>query len=270
LRRAFDRLAAGYAEHAGVPREIERRLIEHLDAIRLNPKIILDLGSGPGEGASLLNQRYPDAQVIALDFAPRMLLEARTRHPKLVCANVGALPIRAQCADLLYSNLMLPWYDDRPALFAALRRVMKPGGLILFSTLGPGSLTELRPDSRATIGRHFADLHDIGDELMAAGWRDPVMEAEWLAVSYSSPQDLLRELRQLGGFAAQTRDTGLAGRRRLGRLTDALETLRTGGRIAVDLELIYGHAWALADDHGRFEASGSAPVTRPLLRRRTS
>jgi malonyl-CoA O-methyltransferase len=128
------------------------------------------------------------------------------------------------------------------------RRVLKVGGLFTFTTFGPDTLREVRAAFARVDGHthtnRFADMHDVGDMLVAAGFADPVMDMETLTVTYADPAALLRELKRLGATnATRGRPHGLMGRRRFARMTAALEAMRQQGRIPATFEVVYGHAW---------------------------
>ncbi len=253
-RRAFEGAAAAYDEAAVLQREIAARMLERLDYIKLDPRLILDLGAGTGHAAGLLARRYPRARIIALDFALSMLQRARRRgpwlrRPRCVCADVEQLPFADGCVDLVFSNAALQWSTDLDHSFREILRVMRPGGLLMFSTFGPDTLKELREAwAQADAHRHvseFVDLHDVGDALVQARWADPVMDVDRLVLTYDSAFDLMRELKVLGAHnVAADRSRGLTGKARLGAMISAYEALRTDGRLPATWEVVYGHAWA--------------------------
>ena len=121
----------------------------------------------------------------------------------------------------------------------------------MFSTFGPGSLTTLqdlyRAEGWALPFAPFVDMHDLGDMLVEAGFADPVMDQEIITLTWASPEALLAELRQLGGNVALGRHAGLRTPRWRERLQSALAaTAGSGspaGRIALDFEIVYGHAF---------------------------
>ena len=203
VRRAFDRAAAGYDRHAALQQEVERRLLERVDYFELSPAAVLDLGCGTGSGSQALSQRFPEAQVVGLDLSPGMLARLQVRNgPQPLCADFLRLPLTERCFDLAFSNLALPWCMDLSRALLETRRVLRPGGLFLFTTFGPGTLAELREAwARADALPHvndFADMHDIGDLLVAAGFRDPVMDVERLVLEYRDILQLMRELKATG------------------------------------------------------------------------
>ncbi|HPE70600.1 MAG TPA: methyltransferase domain-containing protein, partial [Candidatus Competibacter sp.] len=175
LRQAFERAAASYDQAAFLQREIGGRLLERLDLIKLKPESIVDVGCGTGAITAALLKKYRKARVIGLELAPAMVAAARRRAPWLrtlhgVVGEAEALPLATASCDLIFSNLALQWALDLDRVFAEFQRVLKPGGVLLFSTLGPDTLLELRRAWAAADSYHhvnaFFDMHDIGDALM--------------------------------------------------------------------------------------------------------
>lgn len=258
VRRAFGRAAATYDDAAILQREVRERLLEHLNPIRLSPSRVLDLGCGTGEALASLRERFADAQHVGLDLAPGMLTRAAERQPRwrrwlgarapaLVCADAEALPLATGSVDLVFSNLALQWCDA-PKVFAESARVLRANGLILFSTFGPDTLNELRAAFRAADGSEhvsrFADMHDLGDALVHAGFADPVMEMERLTLEYASVRALVDDLRRIGAVnALASRTRGLMGPRRWRSMEAAYETHRRDDYLPSTWEVVYGHAW---------------------------
>jgi len=151
--------------------------------------------------------------------------------------------------DLIISNAMFQWCNDLERTFGECRRVLRPGGLLLFTTFGPDTLKELRA-AWGQVDRHshispFLDMHDIGDALVRARFADPVMDADRLTLTYDNVQGLMRDLKALGARnATAARPRGLTGRARLAALAAAYECFRREGRLPASYEVLYGHAWA--------------------------
>ncbi len=254
VRAAFDAAAARYDEVAALQREVGARLLERLELIRLEPAVVVDLGCGTGLATRALMDRYTRARVHGLDLAPAMLAAARKRAPwlrklQVICADIEALPLADASVDLLFSNLCFQWAGDLERLFAECRRVLKPGGLLLFSTLGPDTLRELRQAWRAVDGYNhvnaFIDMHDVGDALVRARLADPVMDVERLTLTYREVDALMRELKALGAHNVSAgRARGLTGKGRLRALRAAYEGFRRDGVLPASYEVVYGHAWA--------------------------
>jgi len=265
-RRRFDRAATSYAQASRLEAEIGARMLERLDYVRLAPERVLDAGSGPARDARALAKRYPRAQVIALDFSIQMLRLQRGIVSRLfswnknysVCANFERLPLAAGSINMVWSNMTLHWAADPLAALREFHRVLVPEGLAMFSTLGPDTLGELRAAAGAARVHAFADMHDLGDMLVAAGFAEPVMDMERVTMVYADGEALLADLRASGQTCALVgRARGLAGRRFRAALTEKLAAQRHAGKLSVSFEVVYGHAWKAAP---RLAADGRAVV----------
>jgi malonyl-CoA O-methyltransferase len=269
-RLAFERAASTYDAAAALQQEIGRRMLERLDLIRLQPARILDLGAGTGEFSRALMRRYRGADVVALDLALNMLRRTRRRggwfrRPGCVCGDAERLPFVAGSFQFIFSNLMLQWCQDLDPVFAELRRVLAPGGLLMFTTFGPDTLKELRASWEAADGyshvNRFIDMHDVGDALVRARWAEPVMDAERITVTYREARTLMQDLKHLGAHNITAgRPRGLTGRQRLQRVMQAYETYRLDGVLPASYEVVYGHAWAPPERH----AAGGVAVRMTL------
>ena len=261
VRRAFSRAAADYDAAAVLQREVCARMLERLEYIKLQPERILDVGSGTGWGTRRLTQRYPSAQLIALDIASGMLQAARGHSgwwQKLfggakqiqVCGDMEALPVAANSLDMVWSNLAVQWCNDLPTTFVELKRVLKVDGLLMFSTFGPDTLKELRQafngvDQHNHLNR-FTDMHDIGDMLVHSGFAEPVMDMEYITMTYDDVRGVLQDLKAIGAHNATAgRARGLMGRNAWTRLVENYERLRSNGKLPATFEVVYGHAWKL-------------------------
>lgn len=279
LRWAFERAAVGYDQAAVAQREVGQRLLERLDQIKLDPAVILDVGCATGATTALLFKKYRRARIVGLEQAVGMVAVARKRAPWLrtLYGAVGepeALPLADASCDLIFSNLALPWCFDLDRAFSEFRRVLKPGGALLFSTLGPDTLLELRrawhSADRYPRVHAFLDLHDVGDALLRAGLTEPVMDVERLNFTYSELDGLLRDLKALGaGNLNAGRPRGLTGKGRWRAMRAAYEQWRApDGTLPATCEVVYGHAWGSVGERVRRLAAG--PAVFPLERLRRS
>ncbi len=253
-RRAFQRAAATYDDVAVLQREVGERLIERFELIRLQPEAILDIGAGTGHTTRRLMDRYRRARFCALDPAPAMLATARRRAPKfrrLRCVSGVAetLPFADDSFDAVFSNLAYQWVNDLPSAFAEVQRVLRPGGVFMFTSLGPDTLTELRDawaraDDRTHVNR-FVDMHDVGDALARARLAEPVMDMEYFTLTYPDVRALMRDLKALGAHnVTRGRARALTPPARLRAMADAYERHRDAdGRLPATWEVVYGHAW---------------------------
>lgn len=259
VRRAFSRAAQDYDAAAILQREVCTRMLEKLDCIKQQPSRIIDVGSGTGWGTRQMAERYPKADITALDIAIGMLQVARGtsswwqklfagKRENFLCADVEALPIVSGSVDMVWSNLALQWCNDLPATFVELQRVLKVEGLLMFSSFGVDTLHELRIAFRDVDGynhlNRFADMHDIGDMLVGAGFGDPVMEMERFTLTYDDVRAVMQDLKSIGAHNATSgRAPGMMGKAAWQRVTENYEKLRRDGKLPATFEIIYGHAW---------------------------
>lgn len=261
LRRALDRAAPTFDSAAYLHREVAERLFARLDYLKIAPRRVLDSGCRTGHGTQALANRYRAADVIAVDASENMLrrMYEKTswwnRHlpwragalPRLICAEMDALPLAANSLGLVWSNLALHWYDLARSV-AEMHRVLEVGGVFMFSTLGPDTLKELR-EACAGLDRHahvnrFIDMHDIGDALVHAGFSDPVMDMEIITVTFADVAALARDLKSSGSRNyLPGRARALLAPRRWREVTQRYEAMRKDGRLPATMEVIYGHAW---------------------------
>ena len=252
----FARAGDGDPAFESVMREARDALLERLEGIRIAPRRILDLGAGTGAVARRVARRFRDAEVLSVDPVHVLLRRATKRAPRWfsrhrhVAGDAERLPLATHCVDLIVSNVALPWFDPVDDALAECLRTLRPGGLLLLSTLGPGTLKELAaawPDGGGPPRMHpFADMHVLGDALVHAGFADVVMDVQRIRLKAPGFRPLCRILSRSGGSGA------LAARRR--GLT-AVETFRAaevrydalrdaGGALPVSVEFVFGHAWA--------------------------
>ena len=258
-RAAFERAAETYDKAAVLQREVADRLLERLDLLTMKPARVLDVGSGTGYCTRALRRRYRGARVLALDIAFPMLQRARANTPwwrrllgkdaSRLCADAEVLPLATASVDMLVSNLTLQWCDPARA-FAEFRRVLRPGGVLMFTTFGPDTLKELRAAWRAvdaSLHVHpFFDMHDIGDALVHAGLAEPVMDVECVTLTYADPVEVMRDIKRIGAHnAAYGRARGLTGRQHFAGMRAAYRQWENAdGCVPATYEVVFGHAWA--------------------------
>ena len=253
VRKAFDRAAESYDEAAVLQKEVCSRLLERLDIVKISPDWILDAGSGTGEAIKPLQKKYKKSEIALLDLSERMLLKAEKntalfKKAYAVCGDLEANPFVDEQFGLVFSSLALQWCNDISVTLADFKRILKPGGLLMFATFGPDTLKELRSSwktvDQAAHVNAFLDMHDIGDVLMQLGFAEPVMEAEVITVNYETVDLLMQDLRNIGAnVTASGQNNGMLTPNKLNALRQAYEAFRADGVLPASYEIVYGHAW---------------------------
>jgi len=279
VARNFNASADSYDEVAVLQQVVADRLLERLALIKVKARTVLDLGSGTGFGAKRLGRKYRKARVIQADIAEQMLRSSRRNFRRLmsrqsyVCTDAEQLPFREAVCDLVFSNMMLQWSNNLDQVYAEVGRVMKEGGLFIFSSLGPDTLKELRESwSRVDDKIHvnaFIDMHDCGDALLRAGFENPVMETEYFTLTYEDVFSMMRELKQLGAQNVNLgRRHSLTGKGRIRNLVDAYEQHRFEGRLPLTYEVVYGHAWCRGQSPVNREKEDTVKIPVTSIKRR--
>jgi malonyl-CoA O-methyltransferase len=246
--------------HASSPwlnEEVAQRMADRLQWIRLQPKQWVDWApvSGGLKAHALVQHHYPKArcQVVEASLARERLARQALQSPwwrrwlEPKALRVGEA--EAGAADMLWANMALHTSAQPQALLQNWHQLLAVDGFLMFSCLGPDTLRELAdvyhrmgwpPASHA-----YTDMHDWGDMLVQAGFVEPVMDMERLTLTYDSPKRLLADLRLLGRNLHRDRFQGLRGKQWLKNLEEALISLAKptqDGRLALTVEVIYGHA----------------------------
>ncbi len=253
VRRRFERAAASFDGADFVHAVTREGLLARLQPLVVDASTVMDLGSATCGASQALSKRFGRAHVISVDLAHAMLQHGRKKRAwfaktSFIQATATALPFGAQSIDVVFANLLLPWVDDPNQVFSEIARVLRKGGVFAFATLGPDSLLEIRRawndvDNNEHVNR-FLDMHDLGDGLVNAGFADPVLDVDRLAISYDSVENLLAALTAVGGRnALRQRNHALVGKQRFRHMTDELQRSGSDGKITLDLELVFGHCW---------------------------
>jgi len=245
IRPNFNKAASQYNAHAALQEEVAFRLSEKLNVISIDPIVMIDLGAGTGLLSEKLSKKCPKSHLICVDFAQQSLRANTNNHN--VCANAYQLPFADKSVDFIASSLMMQWCTDLKGLFEECHRVLKPGGLMLFSTFGPDTLKELKRswsvvDSEPHVNS-FTDMHDVGDQMLQSGFNSPIMEMETLTLTYDKAVDLMRDLKGIGAQTGHNRSKSLTGKTKFSKMIEMYEAYRQDGKLPATYEVIYGHAW---------------------------
>lgn len=269
MRQSFHRAAKQYDAAAILQRQVREEMLSRLEVVKLEPAVILDAGCGTGHGLSALLKRFKKAQGIALDIAEGMLSRSKTlfpryrfwqTSPRFVCADIEAMPIATGSVDLVWSNLAVQWCNDMDTVLQEFRRVLRPDGLLMFATLGPDTLKELRAASGSehTHVSRFIDMHDIGDALTRAGFSAPVLDVMHYTLTYDTVESVMRDLKAIGAHNATAgRAKGLSGKGFLQKLRQGYDVFRRDGKLPATYEVVFVHAWTGSQP---YTAPGTSPV----------
>ncbi len=238
--------------------EAQRRLHERLDVLNIAPVQILDAAPRAGTGTLALADRYPKSLLVAhaaSQFATLMLKGKYTgnvfqrlwrAYRGIPSARVAWVPVvPAAQYDLIVCNLALTWAKDPAEQLRFWSQQLAPGGVLLFSALGPDTARTVR-SAAAQAGwtspsaPDFVDMHDYGDMMVRAGLTTPVMDVERVQLTYSSADTLRLDTTGLMANLHPARFAGLAGKARFKKFEAILNVMSP---IPLELELVFGHAW---------------------------
>ena len=236
-------------------------MADRLALVKIRPAVVLDWAARLGAGRAPLQAAYaglghrPDIRSVEPLALPEPTAKAsigwwRPSRWRRTPDALAPVEVMAGSAQLLWSNMALHAEADPAATIAQWHRALAVDGFLMFSTLGPGSLPELRSlYAEQSWGPPLAplvDMHDLGDMLVSAGFADPVMDQELISLNWPNAQSALAELRTLGANVDPQRTPGLRTPRWRRRLETALTeaTRRSAdGRVSLTFEIAYGHAF---------------------------
>ncbi len=218
------RIPAEYVKAAVLQREVLEGMLARLEGIILQPQIIVDVGCAMDGAPALLKKRYPDADIVAMDSS-----------------------LADHSVDLVTASLVLPWCDELQPVLQEWRRILRPDGLLMLTSLGPDTLRELHDLPFAFP--HFMDMHTVGDLLTQVGFRGPVLDVDYFTLAYEDIKKCWHELQVTGMIAGNV---------------DGVQLEKTEENYAVSYEIIFGHAWG--SDLIRADSNGEVRIPISRLR----
>lgn len=248
------RFAEGYDNFAVLQREIADRLIDRLLFFKEPPTRILEIACATGYFTKKLSELYPDADITAIDISPAMIDIAKKKqlpNVTFLTQDIFASAFRAGQFDAIVFNLFPEDHGDLPRLLERCHAWLSVDGFLMFSTLGVDTLKELRAsfaavDENAHVNEYM-DLHIIGDLLLKIGFFQPVMNAEWITLTYRTIQGLWDDLKGIGSQLYDTRKRhGLLTPRDLKVVEATYDTLREDDLYPATYEITYGMAQKVA------------------------
>lgn len=245
VAESFSRAAASYDSVAELQRAVGGELLQRLPP--LLPARWLDLGSGTGHFSRGLAERYPQVDGVALDLAEGMLRHARPQGGAchFIAGDAERLPLRDGSLDLIFSSLAVQWCGDFATVLCEARRVLRPGGVLAFSSLCVGTLQELRDSWQAVDGfvhvNRFRRFEDYQALCAASGLQVLTLERQARVLHFSDLRALTHELKALGAHNLNPgRPDGLTGRARIRALVEAYENFRQAAGLPATYQVVYG------------------------------
>jgi malonyl-CoA O-methyltransferase len=245
---SFSRAARVYDSVAQLQRDVGEELLRRLDTLNLQPEAVLDLGSGTGYCCPALQRRFPRADYYGLDIAEGMVVYARGQQQQArgwLVGDAEALPLANDCMDLVFSSLAVQWCYRPQLLFAELARVLRPGGFCVFTSLGPGTLRELRAawaavDDHQHVNR-FLPVAALQNAASGVPGVHLSLDTHQFRMHYQRVGDLLNELKTLGAHNMnRDRPGGLTSRRTLQGMLQAYECWREEGLLPASYDVVVG------------------------------
>lgn len=246
VAQSFSRAASTYDSVASLQRKVGDLLLKRVSD-NASAQHVLDLGCGTGYFTPRLQQVFPYALVTGVDIAEGMLQFARSHLSEQnawVCSDAEQLPFATDSVDVIYSNFALQWCANLPKLFAELRRVLKPTGELIFTTLGPATLHELKSAWRLVDNHvHVNEFHErdmLLSQLQKAGFGQVDYEHSPEVMEFEHLSDLTRSLKALGAQNVNAgRLTGLTGRKKIQSFKQAYESMRINNLLPATYDVFY-------------------------------
>jgi len=245
---SFGKAAASYEQAARLQRLVGETLLEMIPR-QFTPGRLLDLGCGTGYFTRVLAQRFQKSYMCGLDLSLGMLEYAARHSPEgidWICGDAEQLPLASASQDLVFSSLVIQWCPDLRQAFQEMRRVLAPGGRVLFATLAEQTLWELRASwAQVDQFRHvndFLPFQEICHLAESAGFGQVRIQQENLILEYNQLRELTGELKSLGAVNLnEGRPLGMTGRQRALALRRAYESFRNpNGRLPATWHLVWG------------------------------
>ncbi len=209
IKRSFSRAVDSYDSNAHLQKDVARKVVElALGYMEREEQRVLDAGCGTGMVSMFLRERTPGVRLFGCDIAQPLLLKARQRGVTAITGDCEYLPLRDSTVDMVVSNLTYQWVGELTGAFVDTRRVLRKGGVFVFSTLGAHTLRELFTSiKKAQIRTGMDGLPEpmvfrtreyIVKEIERAGLRPIHVERDRVTRTYRDLFELLKVLKSIG------------------------------------------------------------------------
>lgn len=119
----------------------EAEVDQMLSDVSVDGREVLEVGSGLGAAAVLLVERHGAAQVVGVDVQPNLIEQSSRRAAdvglgdriRFELVEPGPLPMADDSFDVVFTKDAVVHMPDKPAFYAEVMRVLRPGGLFVGS-----------------------------------------------------------------------------------------------------------------------------------------
>jgi malonyl-CoA O-methyltransferase len=245
IAAAFGRACRHYDEFAHFQRSVGHALMDNMQSVHACRGSVLDVGSGTGYFSGKW-QHHNDV-ITGVDLSLDMVNFAKTSCPeaRFLQGDAEHLPFADNTFDVVFSNLALQWCEDLSVPLKEMQRVLKPNGVLGFTTLLSGSLSELASvsqDGETVRVNHFLSktqflltVDEIGQGKMIAN------TVPW-SLEVPNARTLMKELKGIGAnHLCQGRSDGLMGKGKWQAIECGYERLRLpNGQLPVTYQVGFG------------------------------
>lgn len=230
IAKSFGQASSSYDISARLQRYSGKQLMPWLP--HRNDLQVVDLGCGTGFFTNILADRYHN--VLGVDISEKMLnFSQLKRNPDIrwVAGDAYNLPLQDNSVDLIYSNLMIQWCLPFSRVIEEILRVLKPGGLFVFSSLVDGTLHELKSSwAQVDNDKHVIDFKTTEEMSHCLQLHKGLLletHTQDIILEYENVMHLAYELKGLGANKVpDKKQKGLAGKDKWKRMSTAYEDFK--------------------------------------------
>ena len=258
----FSKSAANYDRCALLQKEIAFQLVEWADRQKIlcqTDARVLEIGCGTGFLTGFLAEKLDPESYLAIDLAQGMLETARSKLDscfsgvRLLQADGEALPVSPGSFDLVASSTTFQWFNAIEESLAGIHRALRPGGRLLFATLGRDTYRELKEAYRTSAGQMGIKLtpsryglplpcpHELADYLVSAGFEKPVLKRQIKYEFFPSAREYMQSIKNRGFNNPNYRPMSIQAERSLIRKTIDFydRRFRVDGRVYASYEVFF-------------------------------